>query len=89
MCRREVPLREGYRVMSGAGVGAVAGSLIAWPLFTPQGRRFRTQINPALEECSELLVECRRTLRAAQQVGREARAVVEELRMPIAGNELR
>jgi hypothetical protein len=48
----------------------------------------RTQVNPTLDELSELLRESRRAIRKAQEVGREASGVVQDIRTVLAGAEL-
>jgi hypothetical protein len=58
------------RVLTAAALGALIGGATAYLLFTSQGRHVRTQVNPTLDELSELPRGARRAIRKAQEVGR-------------------
>jgi len=76
------------RVVTAAAVGALIGGLAAYLVFTSHGRGLRTQVSPALDDLAELLRECRRAIRKAQQVGREASGMAEDIRTVMAGADL-
>lgn len=81
-------MRDEYRVLTGAAVGAVAGGLGAFLILTPRGRWLRRQVTPVLEEVTALLVECRQAMRRAQEVSDEARGVAADVESLRAGESL-
>lgn len=76
------------RIFAGAVAGAFAGSLTAYLLCLPRGRRRLAEVNPALDELSLLLRDVRTALRKGQAVAREVRGVGEDLTAMIGGDEL-
>lgn len=53
-------------------LGALIGGVAAYLVLTSHGHHLRTQVTPALDDLVELLRECRRAIRRAQEAGRAA-----------------
>jgi len=81
-------MSDSSRILAGIACGAALGGLVAYLILTPHGRHATQQLNPALEDLSALLRECRRALRHGQHVEREVRGVAEDVQKVIAGEEL-
>ncbi|MGE0449944.1 MAG: hypothetical protein AB7Q29_10225 [Vicinamibacterales bacterium] len=61
-----------------AAVGAVAGGLAGYMLFTSRGRELRRRLEPALEEFAHELIQLRGTVNRALGVASEGWGVLNE-----------
>ena len=52
-------------------IGALVGGLVAYLFFTPEGRRFRSQLEPLIDETARELVRFRSTVEKATGVATE------------------
>lgn len=66
------------RGMIAAAVGAVVGGVAGYVLFTERGRELRRQIEPALEEFGQELVQLRGTVNRAIGVASQGWHVLDE-----------
>lgn len=64
-------MTEQQRGLVAATVGAVAGGIAGYMLFTEQGRDLRRRLEPAIEELARELVQLRGTVNRAMGVASE------------------
>lgn len=76
------------RLLAGAAVGALIGGVGAYLVFTQAGRQAATQINPALDDLSSLLLELRRVIRKTAVVAQEAGRAVDDVGAVLSGADL-
>jgi hypothetical protein len=69
---------EQNRAFVAAAVGAVAGGLAGYMLFTEQGREMRRRLEPALEDFARELMQLRGTINRAMGVASEGWHVLNE-----------
>jgi len=69
---------ERARSILAVSVGAIAGALAGYMFFTDQGRRWRSQIEPALEDFGRELGHFRGTLGKAANVASEGWKLLNE-----------
>ncbi|MBI4263914.1 MAG: hypothetical protein HY657_06045 [Acidobacteria bacterium] len=81
-------MSDSTRILMGVCAGALAGSVVAFALFTPRGRGAVAQLNATLDEASRTLRGFRRALRKAEGVAHETRRAVEDVRTVLAGEPL-
>jgi hypothetical protein len=61
----EAPVTGNTRVVAITVLGAVVGSIVGYLLFTEEGRSFRRQMEPALDDLAQELSSYRKTLASA------------------------
>jgi len=66
------------REIIAAAVGAVAGGMAGYMLFTERGRELRRQLEPALEDFAHELAQLRGTLRRAIGVASQGWNAIDE-----------
>ena len=64
-------MRDNSRAVAAAVVGAIVGGVAGYMLFTEQGRRWRHQLEPALDDLSRELSHFRGTFAKAAVVASE------------------
>lgn len=77
-------VNEQTRVIAGVTMGAVAGSLVAFFVFTERGRESLRRVSPALDDVSRTLEEFRRVIDKAEAAVREAREAFTDVRSAFA-----
>lgn len=76
--REEGRVAERSQTIAAALIGAVAGALAGYVLFTEQGRRWRRQLEPSLDEAARELSHLRGTLNRAVGVAVEGLNLLDE-----------
>ena len=71
-------MTENNRAMVAAAVGAVAGGLAGYMLFTERGRELRRQLEPTIEDFARELAQLRGTVNRALSVASEGWHVLNE-----------
>jgi Na+/glutamate symporter len=66
------------RAIAAATVGAVAGGIAGYMLFTDRGRELRRQLEPAIEDFARELVQLRGTVNRAMGVASQGWHVLNE-----------
>jgi hypothetical protein len=69
---------ESNRALIAATVGAVAGGIAGYMLFTERGRELRRRLEPAIEDLARELVHLRGTVNRAMGVASEGWAVLND-----------
>jgi hypothetical protein len=69
---------ENNRALVAAVVGAVAGGLASYMLFTKRGRALRRQLDPAIEDFAREIAQLRGTVNRAFRAGSEGWHVLNE-----------
>jgi uncharacterized membrane-anchored protein YhcB (DUF1043 family) len=70
---------ENSRAMAASLIGALVGALVGYLFFTEQGRRWRRQVEPALEDLSRELNSFRGTVAKAAGVANDTWKLLNEV----------
>lgn len=73
-------MNEQTRVIAGVTLGALAGSMMAFFVFTDRGRQALRELSPALDDVSRTLEEFRGIIDKADAAVREARVAFADVR---------
>jgi hypothetical protein len=79
-------VNEQARVIAGVTLGAVAGSLVAFFVFTERRREALRHVSPALDDVSRTLEEIRTVIDKAEAAVREAREAFTDVRTAFASH---
>ena len=71
-------MNDRQREIIAAAVGAVAGGMAGYVLFTERGRQLRRRMEPALEDFAHELVQLRGTVNRAIGVASQGWQVIDE-----------
>ena len=71
-------MNDRQREFAAAAVGAVAGGIAGYMLFTERGRELRRRLEPALEDFARELVQLRGTVNRAMGVASQGWHVLNE-----------
>jgi hypothetical protein len=76
---------ERSRVLTAAALGAIIGGVWGWLYLTEQGRRFRSQIEPKLDDFIKELSRVRGTVEKARSAANEGLRSLNEITGPQGG----